>query len=391
MAATSWLEIDLGALDHNLATFRAALPDGCGVCASVKADGYGLGVLPIARRLADRDIDMFAVYSDDEAREIAAAGIARPTLVLMPVTHIDRTDALYRAAVSNRLHLTVHGDTQLTAVEKIGMSFGHPMPVHVELDSGMSRGGMGADEADRVLHRIAGMRYVRLAGVFTHPASAKTDLSMTNRQMHELDKLVERNRDVIPERTLIHFANTYAALRDRKYHRSMVRVGLGLYGYGEGQLTGSPAAGIAGLKPIVRWMSRIVHIREVPTGTPVGYGGTFHTYRPSRLAIVPLGYGDGYPVGLSNRAAVRVGPSLAAADVRGMVNMDQIIIDITEIDGAEIGSEVEVYSNDPEAPNAVPKLADELRTHPYEMLCRLKPSIARRFVNAKAAQRPIKV
>jgi len=391
MTATSWLEIDLGALDHNLATFRKAIGEGGGVCAAVKADAYGLGALPIARRLADRNIDMLAVYSDDEAREIAAAGIARPVLVLMPVTHIDRTDVLYRAAVSNRLHLTVHSNKQLDAVERIGMSFGHPIPVHVELDTGMSRGGMHADEADKVIQRLAKMRYVRLAGLFTHPASASTDISMTNRQMHQLDQLIERNQAAIPKTAVIHFANTYAAIRDRKYHRQMVRVGLGLYGYGEGQLTGSPASGIAGLRPIVRWMSRIVHLRDVPSGTPVGYNGTFNTYRPSRLAIVPLGYGDGYPVGLSNRAPVRVGEQLAPADVRGMVNMDQLIIDVTEIADAGIDTPVEVYSNDPEAPNAVAKLADELRTHPYEMLCRLKPAITRRFVNAKAAGRVVKV
>lgn len=383
MTATSWLEIDLGALDHNLSSFRAALPEGCGVCAVVKADAYGLGLLPIARRLADRKVDMLAVYNEDEARQLATAGVAVPTLVLKPVTKIDRTDVLYRAAVSNRLHLTVHCEGQLHAIEQIGMSFGHPIPVHLELDTGMSRGGMDADEADRVLQHIAKVRYVRLAGVFTHPSSARTDLSMTNRQLHELDQLIARHRGVIGERTLIHFANTYAALRDRKYHRSMIRVGLGLYGYGEGGMVGSPAAGISGLKPIVRWMSGIVHVREVPSGAPVGYNATFKTWRPSRLGIVPLGYGDGYPVGLSSRAVVRVGEELRPAEVRGMVNMDQLIIDLTDVPDAGIGTPVEVYSNDPAAPNAIPVLAEELRTHPYELLCRLKPSITRRLVHAK--------
>jgi alanine racemase len=384
MAATSWLEIDLSALDANLATFRRAMPEGAGVCAVVKADAYGLGLLPIARRLADRNIEMLAVYSDEEARTLTSAGIARPILVLMPIRQIDRTDVLYRAAVSNRLHLTVHSEKQLEAVERIGMSFGHPMPVHIELDSGMSRGGMSGEEADVVLRRLADMRYVRLAGIFTHPSSARTDLSRTNQQLHQLDQLVERNSDAVDARTLIHFANTYAAMRDAKYHRSMIRIGLGLYGYGEGRIVGSPAAGVVDLQPIVRWMSRIVHIREVPTGTTVGYDGTFTTYRPSRLAIVPLGYGDGYPTALSNRAVVRVGPNLTPADLRGKVNMDQLIIDVTEIPEAQIDTEVEVYSNNPQAPNALDKLAEEIRSHPYELLCRLKPSIVRRLVNAKS-------
>ncbi len=386
MNPTNWLEVDLGALSANLRRLREAAGPGCRVCAVVKADAYGLGAAQVARRLADERVDLLAVYSADEARELATAGIPTPILVLMPVRELARTDALYRAAVAGRLQLTVHSQQQLQQVDAIGKQFGTPLAVHVELDSGMSRGGMTFDEAVETITRIKPMRYVKLAGLFTHPACAATDISMTNRQMHVMDRLIERCGDAIGEDVIIHFANTHAALRDRKYHRDMLRVGLGLYGYGETDMTGSINGGVTGLEPIARWMSRIVHVHSVPSGTPVGYGATFTTWRESRLGIVPVGYSHGYPRSLSNKVVVRVGDQLQPAEVRGAISMDQHVIDLADLPEATVGTPVEVYANDPTAPNALHELAEVARSSCYELLTRLSPRVPRRYIHS-AAQR----
>lgn len=378
----SWLEIDLGAIDRNVAAFRRAAGEGVGLCAVVKADAYGLGATTVARRLDARGVELLAVFSLDEAREIAATGVATPMLVLSPVFELARTDPLYRAAVAGRLQLTVHSTAQLDAVEAVGRTFGAPIPIHLEVDSGMSRGGMSPDEADVLLPRIAATRYLTLAGLFTHPASAETSITATNRQLHTLQQLTERHRDSIPPRAWVHFANTFAALRDRKFHLSMLRVGLGLFGYGPDSIRGSRSGGVRGLQPAVRWLGRVIHIRDVPAGQPVGYGGRYQTRRDSRLAIVPVGYADGYPLSLSERAMVRVGDALKPAPVRGAVNMDQLIIDVTGMSDVQRGTPVELYATDPEAPNSVPNLAALADASVYELLCRLSPRLTRRYVSS---------
>lgn len=386
----SWLEIDLGALDHNVDAFRRAAGPGVGLCAVVKADGYGLGAAAVARRLDARRVDLLAVFSLEEARELTAAGVAAPLLVLSPVFDLARTDPLYRAAVAGRLQLTVHGPEQLDAVEAVGRAFGCPLPIHLEVDSGMSRGGMDPGVAAELLPRINASRYVALAGLFTHPASADQSIVATNRQLHALLQLVEKRRDALAPDAWLHFANTHAALRDHKFHLSMLRVGLGLYGYGPSNIRGSQHAGVDELAPTVRWLAPIIHTRDVPAGQPVGYGGTYETRRPSRLGVVPVGYADGYPLALTHQAMVRVGDALTPAPIRGQVNMDQLIIDLTDLPSrvAARGATVEVYAADPEAPNALPRLAAAGGTSVYELLCRLSPRLPRKYVTRGAEPEP---
>ncbi|MHB1156529.1 MAG: alanine racemase [Phycisphaerales bacterium] len=395
MSDTNWLDIDLAALDHNVASFRRALAPDAAICAVVKADAYGLGAVQIAKRLSATPsgasggggVELLAVFSPVEAAQLVAAGIVTPILVLMPVTDISRTDILYRAAVAGRLHLTIHSLAQLHQVETVGRKFGIPMPVHIELDTGMSRGGMPPELALPVLQHIASTRWLKLAGLFTHMACANDNLSAINRQSHRFDNALAQFAPLIPADTRIHLANTHTALRDRKYHRSMIRVGIGLLGYGESDITGgSLTAGIANLRPTVRWSSKIVHIHHVPAASPVGYGSTFITSRDSRLGIVPVGYAFGYPVALANKSRVRVGPDLVPCPIRGNINMDQLIVDLTDL-SPDIGldAQVEIYSNDPAAPNALPTLAADARTHCYDLLCRLSSRIPRRYLTPKPA------
>jgi alanine racemase len=384
MNPTSRIEIDLGSLDSNLAAWRKLIGPQCSVCAVLKADAYGLGAVQLGRRLATAGVKTVAVYSPDQATAIANAGLPVNVLMLMPVDQMSRTDPLYRIAVEGRLHLTVHSTTQLDRVETIGLSFGVKIPVHVEVDTGLSRGGMLPEEADRVLASLTGRKYVRLAGIFTHAASASDDIGFTDRQLLRFDELVRRNAHRIPPDAVIHFAGTHAALRDRRYHKAMVRIGLGLLGYGVSDVTTPPMVSEPPkLRPVVRWLSQVVHVHEVPPGTPVGYAGLFTTDRPTRLGVVPVGYADGYPLALSNKGVVRIAAGerdLLPAPVRGRVNMDQIIVDLTELPGAAIGSEVELYAADPHAPNALPKLAELAGSNCYEMLCRLSSRLPRRYV-----------
>jgi len=381
-ASTSCLEIDLTRLDANVRAWRGALQPPCDLCAVVKADGYGIGAAPLTRRLIGAGVRCVAVYSLAQATELARAGLSVDTLVLMPVDDIDRTDILYRKIIAGTIHLAVHSAAQLEAVEQLGMKFGTPIPIHLELDTGMSRLGMPMDEADAILTTLSRRRYLKLRGVFSHAASADTDAAATRAQLQRYEALLAKHPALLSDRDVtLHFAGTAAALRGAAYHQSMVRIGLGLLGYGVDGLRGEerlpdPPA----LRPIVRWTAKVVHTLDLPAGRSVGYHGRFTTTEPSRIAVVPVGYADGLPLSLSDRAVVRVGPHLDLAPVRGEINMDQIAIDITGLGHVGVGSEVELYANDDEAPNALPRMAEAAGSSCYELLCRISPRVQRRYV-----------
>ncbi len=388
MTHSSYIEVDLAALDANLAELRRVLRPESHICAVVKADAYGLGALPIARRLSAGGVKMLAVYSPEQAAELAGADITSDLLVLMPVHQLSRADALYRLAVGGRLHLVVHSLEQADAVERIARSFGTPLPIHLEIDTGMSRCGMSTAHAAQFLRTLDDRRFLRLVGLFSHPSSSNDDPEMTDRQFAAFNDALAAHAQRLPDDAIRHFANSFTLLRDARYHESMVRIGLALLGYGVDELKCEPRLGdLPRLKPVMRWMSRLVHKLDVPAGSPVGYNATYTTPRDSRLGIVPVGYGDGYPLALSNRGAVRVGPKRDVAPIRGRVNMDQLIIDLTDLPDAPIGSEVELYSDDTQAANSLARLARLADSHCYELLCRLSPKISRRYLGSGGQSR----
>jgi alanine racemase len=258
--------------------------------------------------------------------------------------------------------------------------------VHFEIDTGMSRGGMSIAQADDLLAALPIHRYTKLAGVFTHPTSADCDGAATAAQFNRFDNLLSRHADHLGPDVRVHFANTPAAMRSSRYHGNMVRLGLGLLGYASEKLRNeSDMAAPPELKPVMRWTSSIVHQLEVPAGTGVGYHGTHVTDRATRLGVVPVGYGDGYPLGLSNVGVVRVGSDLAPAPVRGTVNMDQITVDLTDLPEVGLGDAVELIANDASAPNSLDAVARAAGSCCHELLCRLSGRLQRRYVTTNAA------
>lgn len=168
MPESSIIEINLSAVSHNLAVMRDMVGEGCMLCPVVKADAYGLGAVRIAKRMASSGAEMLAVFSPEQAAALAVAAIDVPVLVLMPVRDFSRGDDLYRMLVSGLLHLTVHDLRHLEELRRLAEKFAAVVPVHLEVDTGMSRGGCLPEEAGEVLRRVATCRSLRLAGVFTH-------------------------------------------------------------------------------------------------------------------------------------------------------------------------------------------------------------------------------
>jgi alanine racemase len=451
--STSRLEIDLGAIERNFARVARIVgpgPDrtigGAGICAVLKQDAYGMGAARIARRLAVAGARMFAAYNLDEARGLFESVPDAPILVLMPVAGVDRNDPLYRAASGGRLHLVIHDLDQLVAVSELAGRVGVSMPVHVQVDTGLSRGGERPDEAARIVERVLTSSRVRLAGLMTHFSSPGDDPAHTDGQWNMFREFVDRMSPVLKSAVTnghgagtvrgaargnlaeleVHAANSCGAFRSRRYHGTMVRIGEALYGMVGGAVWGKAGPGIAEMEfgaaavemePAVRWTSTISHIEEIPAGWPVGYGSTWQAPKrtdgkPTRIALIPVGYADGYPrslggalkggpgmVGFTGRKwdrrtihATHLGPHEAGyetlfAPIVGRVSMDQITVDVTDLPESHIvpgragldlaGSEVELVGVDPSAPNHLPALASAGGTIAHEMLCRMGPRLER--------------
>lgn len=391
MTFTSRLEVDLSAVEHNVGVVRRTIGPAVGLCAVLKADGYGLGSVRLGRRLAIAGVDMCAVYTPDQARVLLDAPLPSdvPVLVLMPVRELDRSDPIYRALLTGQVHLTLHDKASYEAVADIAKNQGLTIPVHVEVDTGMSRGGASPEEAFELITLAAANPRLRVAGVFTHCASADSDPVQTARQASAFDALLDRAASLLPRDCVAHQASTFGAFRATRLHRSMVRVGLALLGYA-GEEYADPdcvelIAQAAELRPCVRWVSRIVQTKWIEAGTPVGYGGTWRAKRRSRLGLIPAGYADGYPRALSNRARVGVelaGGVKAYVPQVGTVSMDQITVDLTDLpeSGLGVGAWVELVGNDRSAPNHLPALAKAAGTITHDLLCRIGPRVTRHYV-----------
>jgi alanine racemase len=338
---------------------------------------------------------MLAVYTAEQAAEVIRAASGAPILILMPLWEIDRTDQIYRYLVEGRLHLTVHGADHLAAIDRIAWRFGTVIPLHIDIDTGMSRGGSTPDEVVDMFAMIAKSRWLKLAGISTHFSSADADDDSAREQLKLFKSILGKHRTFIPGDCLIHAASTSATFRCAKFHLGMVRVGIAWMGFGEELLhCGERANEQIALQPAITWSSRIVHIKSIQKGETVGYGRRWQAERPTRLGLVPVGYADGYPSmfgrtgeGDADAPGAQVGirgpgGRVAFAPVVGAVNMDQITIDLTDVPAGqvEIGTAVELISPDPAAPNHVPRLAQLAGCVPHEILTRINPRLRRLYI-----------
>lgn len=391
MNGTSRIEINLRRIDHNVETIRSLIGPHVGLCGVVKADGYGLGIRRIAHRLEQLGVDLLAVYTPDQARDLIEAGIHTDILILMPMRRLDRVDSLYRHLIQGRLHCTVHDASHLSDLEHIACRFGCVIPVHVEIDTGMSRGGLTEHSASQVIGSVMRDSAVRLAGVMTHFASADVDPDATVQQLCRFQRVINALPSPLPEACVLHAGSTHATLRDRNFHLDMVRIGVGWVGYGPEAIECEPPLVQAPeLQPILRWTSQIVHVKSIEEGQSVGYGGTWEATRPTRIGLVPVGYADGYPLALSNRGVVRVAGSDGTwhhAPVVGRISMDQMTIDLTDMPASVgiVGATVELFGDEHSQPTHIPRLARQAGTLVYDLLCGLSPRIRRHYGSRKAS------
>lgn len=358
--------IDLGALEHN---FRevARRAEGRAVLAVVKAQAYGHGALPVARRLDSLGAGMFGVALVEEGQELRESGIRTPILVmgaLFPeqaetVAALQLTPVVYTTAVAR-------------ALSRAAKKQNRNIPLHVKIDTGMGRVGVPPEDALAFIAELQALDNIVVQGLMTHFADA--DLRNKDYASQQIDRFsdiittLEARHLSVPLR---HAANSAAVLDFHRAFFTMVRPGLMLYGYNPLEAGAAPAE----LRPVMTLATRIAFLKKVPAGTFISYGRTFVTKRESLIATIPIGYADGYSRGLSNKGVVLVRGM--RAPVVGRVCMDMCMIDVTDIPGAAEGDQVVLIGAQGGDRITADDIALKTGTIAYEVLCGISSRVPR--------------
>ncbi len=359
--------VSRAALRHNLRLLRR-LSRPARICAMIKADAYGHGALPVARALAGL-ADAWGVATIGEAVALREHGLRQPILVFCPFDDYfpaarARREAL-DAIIEHRLQPVVTGAAGLAWLARHAQRRRRELNLHVKVDTGMGRSGCLPEELLPLLRRAAGAPGLRVAGMCSHFASADdADLTGARRQMRLFAQLAGDAGAAGLRPPVLHLANSAAIFNLPAARWDMVRPGIALYGYAVTRRRGA-----AGLRPALTVEAPVVMTKRLPKGRACGYGATFVTRRPTRIGLVYAGYADGYDRRLSNNGVVDFDGR--RAPVLGRVSMDAVIVDITDIPGADVGSRARLISPRRADPHSVESLARALGTIPHEITCAL--------------------
>lgn len=362
--------IDLDALAFNFHSSRKFIGEGVKIMAVVKADGYGHGAAACAVGLEKEGVDWFGVAIPEEGVEIRKAGVKAPILCLGSfwpgqenlILEYNLTPVIFDLAIAKIL-------------AKCAAEHKRNIDIHVKIDTGMGRVGVNYRDAADFARELTKIEGLKVTGMLTHFASAEdaNENEFTDLQIERFDNACAALAAAGHKPKLFDLANSPGAISHPGSRRNLVRLGGALYGLTDDIL--SPETPQPNLKPVLSLSSRITHLRNVPAGETLGYGRTFTTYRDSVIALVPIGYADGYPRGLSNCGKVYVNGQIAP--VAGRISMDWTLIDVTNITNVGVGDEVFLIGGGEDHAIKASDLARELDTIGYEITCGISPRVPR--------------
>jgi alanine racemase len=369
----SWVEIDARAITHNLEAFRSIVNPGTALMTVVKANAYGHGLEAVAP-LAARHSDWLGVNNLEEAQAIRKLAIQTPVAILghTPIDHLDHViigefrQVIYREDVAAALSRCA-ADRQTTA------------RVHLKIETGTHRQGIPLENLSRFVRMVLQLQNLDIEGVYTHFANIEDTLdpAFAQFQIAEFGRALAIVKEAGANPSWIHAAATSGALLYPETGFNMIRVGIGAYGIWpsrETQLAARERGRQISLNPALTWKTRIVQIQTVRPGEFVGYGLTYQASHEMRVAILPIGYYDGYDRKLSNCGRVLAGGR--AVPVVGRVMMNMIAIDVTDVD-VKPDDEVVLIGRQGKSEIRVEELAEKIGTIPYEVVSRISPSIPR--------------
>jgi len=375
----TWADVSLSALRQNFRIVQKQIGAGVTICAVVKADAYGHGAIECSRALEQEGARWFGVTSLDEAIPLREAGI-RGRILLMTGFWRGEEEEIVRLDLTP----TVWEVGQIELLEKAAARVGVARHgVHLKVDTGMGRLGVPPEDLPQVCAALKASPHLIAEGLSTHLASSEVlDAPSVPEQLQSFEKVrrILKNEGIDPP--LVHAANTSAVISRRESLHTMVRPGIGLFGYHlHFERAGREVSG-AGLrlpvKPALTWKTRILSLRDVGANQALGYGGIYVTKAPSRIAVLPVGYADGFNRALSSRGRVIIGEHYAP--IVGRISMDLTLVDVTGLPGIQVGDEAILLG----ALNGLSVDAHEhaalANTVVYEILCGISKRVPRRYI-----------
>ncbi|HEY9887981.1 MAG TPA: alanine racemase, partial [Candidatus Obscuribacterales bacterium] len=376
----AWVEIDIGALQHNVRQLTRHIGPRSTLMAVVKADAYGHGAVTVAQTALAAGAQWLGVATVPEGLELREAGITAPILIMGAVHSPEEVAAIARW----RLQPTLVSPKQaLIFSAALGQRSGGALPVHLKLDTGMSRLGFPWQGAAEFVQFVQRLPHLHISSIYSHLATADDpDPTILRQQQQRYGAAIA---DCLPHLTTqptLHLANSAATLGFPDLHYDLVRVGLALYGLYPAPHLQSTLT----LRPVMQVKARITHLRELSPGTGVSYGHTFIADRPLRMAVVGIGYADGVPRSLSNKMSVLVNGQTVRQI--GNITMDQLMIDVTAVANLQEGSVVTLLGQDGEQVITADHWASLTDTISWEILCSFKHRLPRITIDSTVGVSP---
>ncbi|OIP75130.1 MAG: alanine racemase [Oscillatoriales cyanobacterium CG2_30_44_21] len=362
----AWIEVNQLAIKHNVQQLKSLLNPETELMAIVKADAYGHGAVEVSQAAIEAGASWLGVATIPEGIQLRNAGITAPILVLGATNAADEVKAI----AEYRLQPTICNSKQSLIYHEVLSIIGEKVPIHLKIDTGMSRLGVDWQEAIAFVKLVQHLPNLEIISLYSHFATAdELDRSFMHLQSQRFAQVIEtlKHEGLAPPR--IHICNTAAMIGNRQIHYDMVRAGLGIYGL----YPASHLKNIIDLQPALTVKARITQVKEITAGTSISYGRAFIASENMKMATVAIGYADGIPRGLSNR--IRVAVHGQRVEQIGTITMDQCAIDVTNIPDVNIGDTVTFLGGD--SGNTADDWANLLNTISWEILCGFKHRLPR--------------
>jgi len=366
----AWVEIDLGALSFNVHQLRSLLSPGTELMAVVKADAYGHGAVTVAQTVLQSGANWLGVATVPEGIQLREAGIKAPILILGATHTLEQIYAIAHWKLQPTLcspkQALIFSDT-LEAIK-----FTSPIPVHIKLDTGMSRLGTNWQQAGEFVQLVQRLPLLEIKSIYSHLATADSlDQQVMIQQHQRFSEAIAQIKALGIKPPCLHLANSAATLADPALHYDMVRVGLAIYGL-------SPAVHLRSrldLKPVLQLKARVTHIKTIAAGTGVSYGHQFIAPHEMRLAVVGIGYADGVPRNLSGKMQVLI--QGRRVPQIGAITMEQLMLDVSTLPNIQEGEIVTLLGEDGKEKISADDWAQQLNTISWEILCGFKHRLPR--------------
>ena len=362
---SAWIKIDLNALAYNVRQIKSILSPRTALMAVVKSDAYGHGAVEVSQTAIENGATWLAVGNVIEGIELREAGINCPILILEPILSTEEINKIaqwqLQATICNPQQALMFSNTLQTS-----------LPVHINLDTGMSRLGIDWQDALEFLSLVQKLPHLEIAGIYSHFATADDrDPKIMNLQHQNFKKTIDKIQAQGITPPLLHIANSAATLQDSAFHYDLVRVGLAIYGL-------YPASHLqekVDLKPVLQVKAKITQVKKITKGTGVSYGHKYKCDRDTVIAVVGIGYADGVVRNLSNRLQVIIRGELVQQI--GAITMDQMILDVSHLDNLQPGEIVTLLGQEGEHQITADDWANILGTISWEILCGFKHRLPR--------------